>query len=136
MKLALLFIAITSLILWSCKSENERYLDLNTGEPVVLVKDSSSGLLVEKATMKPVPLYVDTRTKDTIDGRTGTVINGKVIKDEKTGVFTYSRPTEYKSPDGDLKVEVEKDGDIKIKDGDTKTKIDGKTGEKKVKHDD
>ena len=27
------------------------------------------------------------------------------------------------------------DGDIKIKDGDTKTKIDGETGEKKVKKD-
>jgi hypothetical protein len=31
---------------------------------------------------------------------------------------------------------VEADGDVKIKDGDKKVKIDGETGEKKVKNDD
>jgi hypothetical protein len=35
----------------------------------------------------------------------------------------------------DYKMKVEKDGDVKIKDGDKKTKIDGETGEKKVKKD-
>jgi hypothetical protein len=43
--------------------------------------------------------------------------------------------TEYKTKSGDYKKEVEKDGDITIKDGDTKIKIDGETGEKKVKND-
>ena len=36
----------------------------------------------------------------------------------------------------DYKVEVEKDGDVKIKNGNDKVKIDGKTGERKVKKDD
>ena len=43
---------------------------------------------------------------------------------------------EYKIKNGDYKKEVEKDGDVIIKNGDTKIKIDGETGERKVKRDD
>lgn len=43
---------------------------------------------------------------------------------------------EYKVKRGDYKKEVEKDGDVIIKDGNKKIKIDGKTGERKVKYDD
>jgi hypothetical protein len=47
-----------------------------------------------------------------------------------------SEDGETKIKDGEYKKEVEKDGDITIKDGKTKVKIDGETGEKKVKKDD
>jgi hypothetical protein len=129
--------AIAGLItmsLWSgCKPE-DRYVDLNTGDRVDLEKDSSSGLMVRTDTKKPVDIYVDTKTKDTIYARTGKVINGHVVK---LGEWKYKYDDEYmiKNDDADYKKKVEKDGDIKIKDGDTKIKIDGETGEKKTKRD-
>jgi hypothetical protein len=49
---------------------------------------------------------------------------------------TEPREGDYKVKSGDYKKEVEKDGDVIIKDGNKKIKIDGETGERKVKHDD
>lgn len=113
--------------------------------------------MVHAETRKPVDLYVDTRSNDTIYGKTGKVINGSIRK-SNSGTYTYVQANEgtysakgdvedgevkvkvedgeYKIKSGDYKKKVEKDGDIKIKDGDTKIKIDGKTGERKVKKDD
>ncbi len=51
------------------------------------------------------------------------------VYDNDIKVDVDANSVEYK--DGDQKVEIEKDGDIKIKDGDNKVKIDGKTGERK-----
>ncbi len=127
-------IAFAAILFTSCKPK-DRYLDLSTGKAVELEKDPETGLMVNAATKKPVYIYVDTETNDTIYGSTGKVVNGQVVKTEG-GEYKYRGDYEYKSPDGDLKVEVEKDGDIKIKDGDSKLKIDGETGERKVKHDD
>ena len=138
-------------IFWqSCVETDARYVDLNTGEALSLKKDSTSGLLVNELNGEPIALYVDRTTKDTIYGRTGKVVNGKVIK-MQDGKYVYAdtdngkaNSEEYKSEragdekkvkNGDYKKIVEKDGDIKIKNGDTKIKID-KTGERKVKHDD
>lgn len=112
-----------------CK-ENARYVDPNTGRNLALVKDESTGLLVDEETKKPVYIYVDTETKDTVYGPTGKVINGQVKLEE--GKYKYA---ELEIKGDDYKMEVEKDGDIKIKDGDTKTKIDGETGEVKTKKD-
>jgi hypothetical protein len=91
--------------------------------------------MVRTDTRKPVEIYVDTRTNDTIYGPTGKVINGDVVK-TKDGKYKYE-DGEYKIKDdqADYKKKAEKDGDTKIKDGDTKTKIDGETGERKVKRD-
>ena len=134
-KLSCIVVVAVGCIWASCESSRSHYLDLNTGKEVVLVKDEGTGLLVESETKKPPTyIYVDTEKKDTIYGPTGEVINGKLKKSDD-GAYTYTGAYEYKSPDGDLKVEVEKDGDIKIKDGDSKIKIDGETGEKKVKKD-
>jgi hypothetical protein len=122
--------------LFSCSDTKDRYIDLRTGKTVKLVKDEKSGLMVDETTKGPVYIYVDTKTDDTIYGKTGTVINGQVVKNRDND-YVYVKDFEaYEVKGEDYKVEVEKDGDIKIKDGDSKLKIDGETGEKKVKKDD
>ena len=138
----------------SCNTKQSRYIDPNTGEGLALEKDEASGLLVDTATGKPVAIYVDTETRDTVWGKTGKVINGKLRREKAEGdtyVYIYDEPVlqeatsgdngdensgAYEIKDGDYKKEVEKDGDIKIKDGNKKIKIDGETGERKVKYDD
>lgn len=135
----LFFIAmIAAAFAWAaCNNADDRYIDLNTGKKVKLEKDGS-GLMVNAETKKPLYIYIDTKTNDTIYGKTGEVVNGHILK---TGDNTYGYDMdiksdgEYKYKDGDYKIKVEADGDIKIKDGDTKTKIDGETGEKKKKTD-
>jgi hypothetical protein len=124
--------------LGSCK-EKTGYYDLNNDKPVTLVKDENSGLMVDAETKKPVYIYVNEQTNDTIFGATGKVINGQIIKLED-GKYKYDdlkvkldEDGDYKIKDGDYKKKVEADGDIKIKDGDNKTKIDGETGEVKNK---
>jgi len=120
----------------SCSDTKERYVDLRTGKSVELVKDDKSGLMVDANTKEPVYIYVDTRNNDTIYGKTGVVINGHVVRNDKNE-YVYEKDFQpYEVKGEDYKVEVEKDGDIKIKDGDSKIKKDGETGEKKVKNDD
>jgi hypothetical protein len=109
-----------------------RYVDLTAGETVKLEKDESTGLMVNSETKKPVYIYVDTKTNDTIYGATGKVINGSVVKTED-GKYWYTDDEEYKIKYGDYKKKVDGD-EIKIKDGDTKIKIED--GERKVKKDD
>lgn len=133
-RLFFLISAATVLTLVSCDKTQGKYVDLNTGKEVMLEKDPATGLMVSSETKQPVYIYVDTEKSDTIFGSTGKVINGQVAKADD-GAYTFTGAYEYKSKDGDLKVEVEKDGDIKIKDGDSKIKIDGETGEKKIKKD-
>ena len=156
MKAKLILLAAVVIAGASCKNDNERYLNLNTGENVELERDSTTGFMIDADSHQPVDLYVDTKTNDTIYGRTGKVINGYVVKDDK-GVYAYrdwevkvdgeeykskSRDAKIKSEDGHSKVKdgsytkkVDEDGDIKIENGTTTTKIDGKTGKKKVKKD-
>jgi YD repeat-containing protein len=157
-KITLLMIAAGAF--WTaCSDSKTRYVDLGTGQPVTLVKNDTTGLMVDAVTRKPVRLYIDTRTHDTIWGPTGKVVNGSIrlrdnggyaYIDENGKEVTYTYDSDggtkvktdddgsykVKSDDEDYKKKVEKDGDIKIKDGDTKIKIDGKTGKKKVKVDD
>jgi hypothetical protein len=128
---------VIALAIFSCKDNSPRYIDPNTGKEVTLVKDASTGLMVDAETKKPVHIYVDTEKKDTIYGETGKIINGHVKQEE--GKYEYSdrriksEDGEYKIKGDDYKEKMEKDGDLKIKNGDTKTKVDGKTGEVKVK---
>jgi ABC-type thiamine transport system substrate-binding protein len=133
----------------SCSDNNARYIDLNTGNRITVVKDSSTGYMLYSETKEPLVVYYDSQTKDTLYGQTGEVINHKVMRTPE-GKYYYEipKPAEVKQKvltqdeidrellkNGDYKKKVEKDGDIKIKHGDTKTKIDGKTGEKKIKKD-
>ena len=120
----------------SCSDDKDRYVDLRTGKSIELVKDENSGLLVDANTKQPAYIYVDTRNDDTIYGKTGEVINGRVIMNDKNE-YVYEKDYQpYEVKGDDYKVEVEKDGDMKIKQGDSKIKVDGETGEKKVKNDD
>lgn len=138
------FIALSLLIttaITSCADNDHRYIDLETGKRIDVVKDADKGYMVNADTKDPVIIYVDTQTKDTIYGKTGKVINNHVIKTEE-GKYKYvshedmkSDDESYKIKDGDYKKKVEKDGDVKIKDGDTKIKIDGETGDKTIKKD-
>ena len=134
----LALVGTVALAIFSCKDNNPRYIDPNTGKEVVLVKDANTGLMVDAETKKPVHIYVDTEKKDTIYGETGKVINGHVIQDggkyEYAEMNVKSEDGEYKIKGEDYKEKMEKDGDLKIKNGDVKTKIDGKTGEVKVKN--
>ena len=129
-------VLIMSLFAISCSTEKDRYVDLRTGEPINIEKDAETGVWVNAETKKPVYLYVDTKKNDTIYGKSGLVINGHIVKsDDNVYWYDVDHKEEYKVKSDDYKMKVEKDGDIKIKDGDKKTKIDGETGEKKVKKD-
>ena len=122
MKQVFFLSAISAVLAFSSCKEKTGYHDLNADKPVTLVKDENTGLMVDAETKKPVYIYVNEQTNDTIFGATGKVINGQVVKMED-GKYKYD----------DLKVKLDEDGDIKIKDGDKKTKIDGETGEVKNK---
>lgn len=147
-QLLMVVLAVASFVMMGCDND-ARYVDPNTGEALNL-KENENGLLVDAETGESVDIYVDTRSNDTINGRTGKVINGSIRKND-AGVYIYEDESsnaaksgdvkvkaedgEYKIKDGDYKKEVEKDGDVTIKDGDTKIKVDGETGERKVKKD-
>jgi len=138
----MLLISILALpLFWAaCNTADARYVDLNTGESLDLEKDEKTGLMVDAETRKPVHFYVDTRTNDTIDGRNGKVINGKITRSgdswDYDAKYKMDSDGEWKIKDGDHKMKVEADGDVKIKNGDSKTKIDVEEGTKKVKNDD
>jgi hypothetical protein len=146
-------LALIAATVWTACSDGraeDRYIDLTTGEPIELVVDEESGLMVNAETKKPVRMYVDTKTNDTVWGKSGKVINGYVRQDGE-GQYIYvgsgdDDDSDYKyKQDGagykkkvgdDYKIKVEDDGDYKIKNGDTKVKVDAETGERKVKKDD
>ena len=137
MKKAIIAGIDTISLFWiSCTAEKDRYVDLRTGENIELEKDSETGVWVNAETKKPVYMYVDTKKNDTIYGKSGLVINGHIVRsDDNVYWYDVDHKEEYKVKSDDYKMKVEKDGDIKIKDGDKKTKIDGETGEKKIKND-
>ncbi len=138
------YVSIVAIIIFAftgCDNK-DTYVDLETGKTITVVKDSTTGHMINAETKEPVGIYVNTATNDTIYGRTGKVINNLVVK-SPDGKYTYKDESEIKvstggsevkvnSDDDDYKKKVEKDGDIKIKDGDTKIKIEA-DGEKKVK---
>lgn len=136
-------------------------IDLETGKQITVVKDSSTGRMVNAETRKPVKLFVNRQTNDTIYGKTGEVVNNKLhqseqgeyvyynsdeaykMKKEQDGGYKIKRGDdykvkyqngEYKVKHGNYKKKVEKDGDVTIKRGERKVKIDGETGEVKVKN--
>lgn len=114
----------------ACKQPAAEYTDLKTGETIVIEKDSVKGYMVNKETRKAVYLYVDPTNKDTFYGRTGKVINGNIIISD--GETRYIGDEDYVYTDGDYKLKIETDGDIKEKDGDTKVKV-GEDGDYKIK---
>jgi len=128
-QLSILVAILISAVLFGCS--RGRYVNLASGDHVMLEKDKTTGLMVDKNTHEPVYMYVDTKTHDTIYGATGQVINGHVVKTED-GKFKYDGEEDYKIKYGDFKKKVE-GSEVKIKSGDKKIKIED--GEKKVKKD-
>lgn len=143
--------ALGGIAIVSCDTATARYVDLSTGEKVELVKDEETGRMVNKATRKPVRMYVDTRNNDTIWGSTGMVINGKVRQNDngkwiylgddvtmQDGEFKIKHDDDgaYKEKADDYKRKYDSDGDYKLKKGDLKVKYDAEDGERKVKRDD
>ncbi|MEO6328376.1 MAG: hypothetical protein ABIO55_05570 [Ginsengibacter sp.] len=133
----------------SCSDNNTRYIDLNTGKSVSVIKDSSTGYMLNAETKEPLVVYYDSETKDTLYGHTGEIINHKVMRhhdgkyyyeipgpvDVKPAALTQDEIDRELLKNGDYKKKVGKDGDVKIKTDDIKIKVDGETGEKKVKKD-
>lgn len=158
----------------ACTNNHEgRFLNMATGEEVTLVK-GDDGQMVDRATNRPVLLYVDTEKRDTFYGPTGARVNGHLWPIDRGG-YVYddgerkikidgeefkikgknakekwdADGSEYKYKDDDMKVKQDggeykikadnytkkkdEDGDVKIKTADKTIKVDGETGEKKVK---
>ena len=138
--LVLTTMAFIGSIAWiSCNRANasDKCVDLSTGETITVVQDSTTGELINVETGKRVNLVVNKRTRDTIYGPTGEVVNNKITRTEE-GVYVYNAKIkndgdEYKVKGEDYKRKVDDDGDVKIKSGDRKIKIDGETGERKIK---
>lgn len=109
--------------------EKSGFYDLNSKKRVKLARDENTGIMMDVDTRKPVYIYVDESTNDTISGLTGKVVNGMIILED--GKYKYEG----------LKVKVDEDGDFKLKDGDYKKKIDAdgdektKDGDRKKKSD-
>lgn len=133
------------------KVEPGTYVDLNTGDSIMVIADPETGYAINSETRKPVYLYVNDK-KDTIF-TTGIVVNDKLITSEggyyevdetkvkvddeevKIKYADYKKKVDgddYKIKDGDYKLKVEGDGDVKIKDGDYKKKI-SEDGDVKIK---
>ena len=129
MKKAVCLSLFAIVLLTACKQD--RYYDLTAGKYIEVEKDEN-GRVINAETNEPVYMYVDTKSKDTIYGRTGEVINGHVYV-TSDGKYKYDGDDEYKVKYGDYKKKVDGD-EVKIKDGDTKIQIED--GEKKVKKDD
>lgn len=153
MKQSFIF-SVGVIIICSCNNSHSRYLDLNSNEYVNLRKDSVSGYMMNRKTGEPVDVYVDTKTHDTVYGVTGEIVNGRIHKtaegrwvvkmdgdefkaksESENSAKVKIEGDEYKSKNGNYTVKKEGDGDVKIENGNTQVKIDGKTGERKVKKD-
>ena len=145
---------MAGLALMACnRNTDARYLDINTGDSLAIMRDSATGAYVDAQTGKPTSaIFVDTRSRDTIYGPSGKVVNGYVQKDDhgvwvvkengdelkakaEDGSKVKSEGDEYKEKSGSYTRKVDGDGDVKIETGNKTIKIDGETGERKVKKD-
>lgn len=129
-------------------SVDAQYIDLTTGEAVTVTKHHGNGMMYNAAKQRPLFLYVNTQTGDTLYGRTGAVVNGRLHRsyDGKfhvdDGDYIYDNG-EYRllreSDSTGYKRKVRSDGGQKVKYGDYKRKTDEendlkvKVGEAKLK---
>jgi len=154
MKVRVMFLVLSTLaILSSCKN-NTRYLDLNTNEHISPKKDTTTGYIMNSKTGEPVDFYVNTKTHDTVYGPTGEMVNGRIHKTEEgkwiirtnaDEVISRSESEnsaklklegeEYKLKKGSYTVKKKANGDVKIENGRTQVKVDGKSGKRKIKKD-
>lgn len=124
-RIILIFLSAPGIAMWtSCRNANAQYIDLNSGEKIVVKKDAQ-GRLVNAADLRPVRFYVDVKTGDTLDGRTGRIVNGELVKVDDSR-YEYISVREALAGDEFYKEKMEKDGDVKIKTSKRKIKIDAK----------
>jgi hypothetical protein len=108
------------------------YIDLNTGETVKLRKDKETGYVLNDATGEPLDLYVNTATRDTFYGRTGTVVNRAVVY--KEGKYELDE-SKIKWEGKELKVKnAHDDGKVKIERHEVKHKFAGGGKIKRERH--
>jgi hypothetical protein len=122
----------------NAQTNNTKYVDLNSGQPVDLYYDSKKKKTYSANNDQPVDLYVNVATGDTVYGEGRYVVNDYIVKTED-GKYKLDNKKikidgdEIKIKEGNKKFKIE-DGEMKIKDGDTKLKADA--DESKMKTED
>ena len=76
----------------SCSGNAYRYVDLNTGKRINVIRDTTTGYRIDAETKEPLVVYYDSKTKDTLYGKTGEVINNKVVV--RNGKYYYESQLE------------------------------------------
>lgn len=103
-----------------------KYIDLSSGKEVQIDRDASTGRWVDVTTRTPVEYYISIDTRDTFDAQGRNVSNA--LDRSSDGKFMVNEER--------LRVKMDDDGDMKIKDGDeTKMKYDKSSDELKYKDD-
>lgn len=124
----------------NAQTNNSKYVDLKTGQPVDLYYDSKKKKTYSASNNEPVDLYVNVATGDTIYGEGRFVVNNYIIKTEDGKYKLDNKKVkidgdEIKIKEGNKKFKMSAD-EMKMKDGDTDTKIKADADESKVKTED
>ena len=124
----------------NAQTNNSKYVDLKTGQPVDLYYDSKKKKTYSASNDEPVDLYVNVATGDTIYGEGRYVVNNYIVKTEDGKYKLDNKKVkidgdEIKIKEGNKKFKMSAD-EMKIKDGDTDTKIKTDADESKVKTED
>lgn len=135
---------LTALLALTVSISKAQYIDLSTGQSVELVKHQGNGMMLDVKTQRPVYLYINNQTGDTMYGRTAAVVNGKLTK-SSTGAFMFEDEDGYIYKDGEYRMKTEadsagyrrkmqSDGDVKVKYDGYKRKVesDGDVKEKET----
>jgi hypothetical protein len=113
-------------------SEAGNYLDARTGKPIRIKVDASTGSRINEETNEPVRYYVDRRNwwvygDEGWDAIGEAKMEGSELRYKGDGDKWVSFDEKWKVDEGD--------GEAKMKDGDTKTKVE-KDGDTKIKTED
>jgi hypothetical protein len=121
----------------NAQTNNQKYVDLKTGQPVDLYYDSKKKKTYSASTNEPVDLYVNVATGDTIYGEGRYVVNNYIVKTEDGKYKLDNKKVkidgdEIKIKEGNKKFKME-EGEMKIKDGDADAKLKVDNDESKMK---
>ncbi len=134
MKKNFLVLCLTALLVFVINTSKAQYIDLSTGKTITVVKHQGNGMMYNPENQRAVYLYVDAATKDTIYGRTGAVINGKVRR-MSDGKFAYYGDEGFVYDEGEFRTRRESDGYRKVFQGDGDVKLKGDNYKKKTELD-
>jgi hypothetical protein len=129
------------------------YLDPRTGKAVRIRVDTATGMRYNEATNEPIWRYVDKRDYKVYSGSsdnnsmwdtvgTARMQNNRLeYRDSSNNWVSYDKAwrvkddklhNDWKMKNGDTKIKVSKDGDIKVKDENGKVKYDANSGKVKT----